>query len=129
MVCTAEHVKATMHDVHEILSTVRHRVVHVPERPRSWGWGLAAGSKGDVLVALQSAITVLDVLVGYPPGAAIRAASITTDGLAAVRLTAKKLHACNRPAGSQGILPGARFCGVLSPLGQAGCTFLSSAGR
>jgi hypothetical protein len=128
MVCTAEHVKATMHNVDEILSMVRHRVVHVPERPPRWGWGLAAGSKGDVLVALQSAMTVLDVLVGYPSRCR-NSSGLNHLGRSSSSTAYCQEATCLQPAGSQGILPGARFYGVLSPLGQAGCTFLSSAGR
>jgi hypothetical protein len=47
----------------------------------------AAGleTRGDILLALESGMSVVDVSITHPSGVANRAAAATTDGAAAVR--------------------------------------------
>jgi hypothetical protein len=114
MVCTAVQGKATMR--HDILSRILRRVVHragvasTLEPPLRRLPGLEAGAtatgegfsrlgaRGDVLVALESGMTVVDVSVTHPPGVALRAASAATDGAAAARRDAEKRRTYNRLA-------------------------------
>jgi hypothetical protein len=61
-------------------------------------------ARGDVLVALESGITVVDVSVTHPPGVALRAASAATDGSAAARRDAEKQLIARASLGMLGIL-------------------------
>jgi hypothetical protein len=62
------------------------------------------GARGDVLVALESGMTVVDVSVTHPPGVALRAASAATDGSAAARRDAEKQLTARASLGMLGIL-------------------------
>jgi hypothetical protein len=107
------------------------------EPPLSWLPGLEAGAtstgdglsrlgaRGDVLVALQSRTSVVDVSITHPYSAPTTA-SPATDGAAAVWRHVEKHCAYNQlvPMGS----PWCPFLWSLMAIGEAGYTFPRKAG-
>jgi hypothetical protein len=111
MVCTAGQGKATMHQ--DILSRILHKDVHrarvaiTLEQPLQGLPGLDAGAiasfprlgaRGDMLVTLESGMTMVEVSVTQSHSVALRVASAVTDGAAAARQNAEKRHAYNQLA-------------------------------
>jgi hypothetical protein len=114
MVCTAVQGKATMHQ--DILSRIlrrdvhRARVANTLEQALQGLPGIDAGAiatgesfprlgaQGDMLVTLESGMTMVEVSVTQSPGVALRVASAVTDGAAAARQNAEKRRAYNQLA-------------------------------
>ena len=114
MVCSSVQGQSSMR--HDILKGILRRIVHragvasTLEPPLRRLTGLQAGvtaptgggdigrleGRGDVLMALGTGMSVVDVSVTHPAGAANRAAAANSDGAAAARRDAEKRRAYNR---------------------------------
>jgi hypothetical protein len=110
MTCTGVKGKATMR--HDILKGILRRAIHragvestlEPTLRRLPGLEAAAGAygasrgteaagleaRGDILLALESGMSVVDVSITHPSGVSNRAAAATTDGAAAARRDREK---------------------------------------
>jgi hypothetical protein len=107
MPCSSVQGKATMrHDILKaILRRAIHRVVASALEPtlrrlpglEAGAYGASRGieaagleARGDILLALESGMSVVDVSITHPSGVSNRAAAATTDGAAAARRDREK---------------------------------------